>query len=143
MGALTFFGIRRVSEAVALQRSDVKIVSGVVGCYIRRQKNDPEGRGQRCWLPRGVNGDLHHSPASLLEAWVEVWDARFGIIDGPLFAVTTGATPKAVSADGWRKTLKANITGADVSSHSCRKGGATYWVHVASLPADVVQAQGG
>lgn len=143
MAAFTFFGIRRVSEAVALQRSEFKSRPDSVGGYIKRQKNDPEGRGQWCWLPRGASQDFRHCPAALLEAWVHVWDERFGNIDGPLFSVVAGASPKAVSTDSWRKIVKANIPGADVSSHSCRKGGATYWTHVVRLQPDVVQAQGG
>ena len=62
----------------------------------------------------------------------------------PLFAVTGAVSlPKPVSPDSWRKTLGAFFSDAQVSSHSLRRGGASWYVHEAQVDESVVQAQGG
>ena len=83
-------------------------------------------------------------PASLLREWFVSWKKRWPDHGaGPLFCVTTGTDLKALSYDGWRKTLGSFFMSSSIGTHSLRKGGTKWFCHVANVPEDVVQAQGG
>ena len=148
MGVFCFFGVRRASEGILLLRSEISVHNSHLEAFIRRQKNDPAGRGQRCWIPRGAPLAVGLNPAQIIERWIAWWDERFPEqpTDAPLFCVTRGDVPKALSYDSWRKAGKSGLSeAADVSTHSFRRGGAMFYLHSSSSPAseEAVQAQGG
>jgi hypothetical protein len=141
--AVCFFGIRRSSEALALCRNNVSAEEDALRVWIARQKNDPNGRGMVCWIPRVPDlGDV--CPFALLSRWLELWDRCFGDIpESPLFCVTGRPGARAVSYDSWRKSLAAFFGDRSVGTHSLRKGGAQWFRNELGVREDVVQAQGG
>ena len=76
MAAFSFFGIRRVSEAISLDIADITISEDCCTVRIRFQKNDPNGKGMECWIPRlPAVGAL--CPASLIETWCTKWKEKW------------------------------------------------------------------
>jgi len=141
---VAFYGIRRSSEVWQLARLDVNLdAERSISLLIRRQKNDPCGRGMACWLP--VLAHLRDlCPCALLRKWCRQRDAVWTPAAGePLFCVTGSHTARQVSYDSWRKAVRSHILGNDVGTHSFRKGGAHWWKCICGLSDEVVQAQGG
>ena len=68
------------------------------------------------------------------------WNARSA---GPRFCVTVASDLRPLSYDNWRKTLSQHFHDKGIGTHSLRKGGTKWFSHVAKVPEDVVQAQGG
>jgi integrase len=142
IATVCFYCVRRSAEALALEVMDVDMVGECFRVTVHRQKNDPNGRGMTCWLPKmQALGQL--CPQLVLNTWLvarsEHWNTG-----GPLFCVTNADTIKAVSYDSWRKSLTTHFKDSrTVGSHSLRKGGASWMKFQAMLPEEVVQAQGG
>jgi hypothetical protein len=115
--------------------------SEYVGVTIRRQKNDPNGKGMICWVPFLKElGRL--CPAGLLRQWCTEQEIRTNSVDDPLFCVIT-SPQKAISYDYWRKTVVQTLKCVEVGTHSLRKGGAHWYKHVAGANPDSIQTQGG
>ena len=126
-----------------LVRSDVCVSKNYIEVFVRKQKNDPNVIGMRCWIPRLPELGLC-CPHYLLNNWCAHWDLNWKQApDGFLFCTTHNNQPKAMSYDSWRKALQQNISGSHVGSHSLRKGGARWWRFDRQLPDDIVQSQGG
>jgi hypothetical protein len=141
MAAICFYGVRRISEALALPVEEVTFEADAVQVHIAKQKNDP-GRGVTCWIPRLARlGPL--CPHKLLSDWVALRSSTLGGDVGPLFVVTGRSTCKPVSYDLFRKSVNGYFTETDVGSHSFRKGGARWYTHARGVNPDLVQAQGG
>ena len=145
IAAVSFYGIRRSAETLGLNVSDVAMVGDSFRLQVRYQKNDPEGRGMACWLPKIASlGDL--CPNHLVNTWLvcraHQWPES---ATGPLFCVAIAVAPKAVSYDSWRKALHSHFSDQSkkIGTHSLRKGGATWLKFHALMPDDAVQAQGG
>ena len=106
-------------------------------------KNDPSGRGMRCWLPKlGDIGGL--CPHRLLVRWCHVRDLAWpGHLDGPLFCVAGKPTASQLSYDSWRKAVTIALGSGEAGTHSLRKGGARWLKLRCNVPDEIVQAQGG
>ena len=144
MALFCFFGVRRVSEALQLTRGDVFHSPNCVKIWIRRQKNDTEGKGQWCFIPFS-SSPSDWCPATHFLAWCTYLLDKCGDApSNPLFCVTTTAFPtKATSADNWRKALNSYFKETNISSHSLRRGGAQWWVHTAQVDEETIRIQGG
>jgi hypothetical protein len=136
------FGIRMISEGLDFDIGSISFDSECASCRILKQKNDPLGKGQTCWIPRlTIFGDL--CPVALLERWVATWRVRWTTLTaGSLFSVTSSSDPRPISYESWRKVLAAALPGSSWGSHSLRKGGAL-WYRDVGLPEDIIQSQGG
>ena len=145
ISAVCFYCIRRSAEALALQVGDVSAEGDSLRFVVRRQKNDPDGRGMVCWLPKIASlGDL--CPHHLLTTWFVCRQSYWPQAEtGPLFCVSCAKEPKTVSYDSWRKSLTAHFSNEirSIGTHSLRKGGAAWLKYHAMMPNEVVQAQGG
>ena len=145
IAAVCFYGIRRSAEALALQIGDMSVAGDSFKLIIRRQKNDPDGRGMTCWLPRIPSLD-DLCPFQLLTTWLicrqQYWPQHEV---GHFFCVSSAKEIKAVSYDSWRKALQTHLAGEDrsVGTHSLRKGGASWLKFHMMMPDAAVQAQGG
>ena len=138
-----FFGVRRIHEGVSFNRANVRDEHDAIALWVAKQKNDPTGRGQWCWVPNMPMWPCN--PAGLVRSWMCEWDSTF-TADAPnpaFFSVTGKAMPKTMSTDSWRKVVSAHFSDAAVSTHSFRRGGALWLRHTACVEEDVVQAQGG
>ncbi|CAK0896436.1 unnamed protein product, partial [Prorocentrum cordatum] len=60
------------SQAINLRAQDVHCKASCACCFIKKQKNDPCGKGQWCFIPFKVIAGL--SPAKLLQDWMD-WKA--------------------------------------------------------------------
>ena len=69
IAAVCFYCIRSPAETLSLQVGDISVAGDSFKIVVRRQENDPEGRGMTCWLPKieslGVLCPFH-----LLSTWV-------------------------------------------------------------------------
>ena len=136
-----FFGLRRVSEAIALRESDVQVESDSITFFIHRQKNDPCGLGQRCWVP---NVDIEgFNPAQLVLDWIRCRSSMVGASGTSFFCNTSRSPGAPITADLWRKNVCAHFKDNATTTHSFCKGGTQWYMHVANVPHDVVHAQGG
>jgi hypothetical protein len=139
VACLQFYLMRRVSEVLNMQRSqvtDLGVGKGLV-FEILRQKNDPFGRGMKVPLPESTKdgmplGQMLRYYMSLVPHWC------------PLVASTRGKYFAATqfTRDAWnraiREALEACFPGIDrtgISSHSFRKGGCTRALQV-DMPQD-------
>ncbi|CAK0813891.1 unnamed protein product, partial [Prorocentrum cordatum] len=84
--SICFFGLRRVSEAINLRVQDVHFKASCACCFIRKQKSDPCGKGQWCFIPFKVIAGL--SPAKFLQDWMD-WKAATAAHVPSLFCTTT------------------------------------------------------
>ena len=145
ISAVCFYGIRRSSEALSLEVGDLSVIGDSLKLQVRCQKNDPEGRGMACWLPKIASlGDL--CPYHLVTTWLVCRHTHWPQSQtGPLFCVSSSLELKAVSYDSWRKSLLAYFTNdvKSIGTHSLRKGGATWLKYHALMSDEGVQAQGG
>ena len=141
IGSVAFFGIRRISEVLALRREDVRSGEDSVAIWVARQKNDPDGVAQWCWVPRHI-GELGPSCGSMgLRLGFPVPNCSHA---QPLFAATnSNEPPHVISGDSWRKAVTGHFQDSSVSTHSFRRGGAAWYIHVVGVEEAVVQAQGG
>ena len=143
IAAMSFFGIRRCSETLALRRRDITLHDNFVVVFVARQKNDPFGQGMVCHIPR-IESHPAVCPCHLLRVWLAQRDARWGSNpDAPLFCATHLTEPRAVSCDSFRRSFAQFFQTAAVGTHSLRKGGAHWYKTVCHLPEELVQAQGG
>ena len=144
IAATCFFGVRRISEALLLRRSDVLLDESKASLTIRRQKNDPDGVGIRCQIP-GLPEWKSECPRLVLSRWVAIWDSTWSSKDRdlPLFFRLGKQAPEACSYDSFRRILQSHIKLPRVGTHSLRKGGAWWYKHVAKAPEEAIQAQGG
>ena len=140
MATFCFFGVRRISEAINIRAADVTVEDDSIACFIRSQKNDPCGVGQWCWIPFTTVEST--SPGQIVQDWIS-WRQSHATDAVHFFCTTTGSKRGPVSADSWRKTIHAHFNDPAASSHSFRRGGTEWGMHVARLPPDVVQSQGG
>lgn len=141
--AVCFFGIRRCSEMRALLCSDVRVGPAGVELHIRRQKNDPFGKGMNCFIPAIPQLGVC-CPVRLLRDWQALRQSTWGGDPAACFFCVTGAFPaKATGDDTLRRALSAVCRDSTVGSHSLRKGGAHWWKTQGGVPEEVIQAQGG
>ena len=145
IAAVCFYGIRRSAEALALQVGDLSVAGDSFKLVITRQKNDPDGRGMTCWIPRIESlGNL--CPFQLLTAWMvcrqQYWPHSES---GNFFCVSSAKECRPVSYDSWRKSLHSHLAQGDssIGTHSLRKGGASWLKYHMMMPDNAVQAQGG
>ena len=122
-----FFGAFRRSELVAIQWSDIELVSDGMIIRVPRSKTDQTGQGDQCVIPVG-NGQ--RCPVQALIAWREAGQCW----QGPVFRQLTkvgGVRDQAISARHWNQLIRQLATEADlpqadqISSHSLRRGFAT------------------
>ncbi len=73
-----FAGGFRRSELVAMDRSDIEQARQGMIVHIGRSKTDHEGIGRKIWVPYGLTNGR---PVAALDVWL----ARSGIADGPVF----------------------------------------------------------
>ena len=144
MSALAFFGVRRISEVLSLQLSDIFFERDGITVYIRKQKNDPNGVGMKCWVPYcPALGSL--CPGKLLEnwknKWVEMWHPYFS--DGPFFTTLSKKVPTQVCYNHFRTTFKNHFSSTCIGTHSLRKGGAAWLRFHAHIDNTLAQLQGG
>ena len=146
LGCFSFFGVRRITEGIALLGKHFFDDGNFINCFIAKQKNDPCGKGQTCFFPSGALTLFSHCPTTLLRNWASKRETMLAGRDATVlpFFCTTGATAgNEMSSDSWRKCVKNIFPEIGVSTHSFRKGGAQFWLHSAGIQEDIVQAQGG
>jgi hypothetical protein len=120
MAAICFYGVRRISEALALPVENVSFETDAVKVHIAKQKNDP-GRGVTCWIPRLPRlGPL--CPHKLLHDWAALRSSTLGGDVGPLFVVTGRSTCKPVSYDLFRKCVNAYFQSPTLVRTASAKG---------------------
>ena len=143
MAAFCFFGLRRCAEALRLEYTDISFESCMARCFIRYQKNASEGKGSECWIPQIPSmGDL--CPVKLLKSWVERWRSFWYQLEGGVvFCSTTSPVLRAVSYDGWRKSLAALFGGKAFGTHSLRQGDTHWYKRTIGLDDEIIHAQGG
>jgi integrase len=141
VAAVQFYGMRRISEVLALTRAD--ILPGPAGLgyeiLIQRQKNDPFGRGHRVFLPETTTDGL--PVGAIVRAFLD----RTADLPAPLVRATRGGAwgDTAFTQAAWVAALRSALgavlpPGTDLrpfASHSLRKGGATAAVQV-EMPHD-------
>ena len=143
IAAVSFFGVRRCSETLALRRRDISVHENFVTIFVARQKNDPFGQGMVCHIPKMVDTP-NLCPCHVLQAWLVQRDSRWGSDpDAPVFCTTHLAEPRPMNCDSFRRNLSQFFQTAAVGTHSLRKGGAHWYKAVCCLPEELVQAQGG
>ena len=131
IAAVSFYCIRRSAESLNLEVGDISTKGDSIRIVVRRQKNDPEGRGMTCWLPEIASlGDL--CPHRLLTTWLVCRQTHWPeSMSGPFFCVSSSKEIKAVSYDSWRKSLQTHFAhDGMIGTHSLRKGGG----HLANVP---------
>jgi integrase len=144
--ALTYFGVRRISETTALRLQDVSWRDDGVDTFVAKSKTDQEGRGLTCFVPFMPElGDL--CPVALLKAWWTRMGADQAAPDRALFCVTKGSkagrqAPCATLRSRIDKAMFDPESSAFFSCHSLRKGGASFWI-AKGIPESHVQKQGG
>ena len=145
IAAVCFYGIRRSAEVLALQVADVSVQGDSFRLLITWQKNDPNGKGMSCWLPKIESLD-DLCPFRLLTTWIvcrqTYWPHQ---TDGPFFCVSSATVAKCVSYDSWRKSINSHFASQDnsVGTHSLRKGGASWLKFYMMMSDAAVQGQGG
>ena len=84
-------------------------------------------------------------PYVILSSWVRIWDRAWGPqhVESPFFFLARKTTPVAPSYDSFRKVLRTAAPNPEIGTHSLRKGGAWWYKHVALVPPEVIQSQGG
>ncbi len=135
-------GLRR-SELVALDRSDVRMVSQGAVVAVRRAKNDQEGAGREIGLFRAKTAAL--CPVRALEHWLSVlpWDGPLFVSCGPCGELTRAR----LAAEGVAEVVKryAERAGLDpdvYGAHSLRAGMVTSCLE-AGVPESVVMRRSG
>ena len=143
LAGFCFFGLRRSSEGIRFNSDDCTFDTSWAACRIKLQKNDPNGKGMVCFIPRVPTLGLL-CPVHLLSRWFACWSNRWkSVKSGPLFCVTTSSELKPISYDAWRKTLTSFFQAKEIGTHSLRKGGTQWYSRVARVPESIIQAQGG
>ena len=69
---ICFFGIRRISESPNLRRRDVTLAEGHVIVHVRKQKNDPNGKGMNVFIP-SIPSWGGRCPCKIVTSWVHRW----------------------------------------------------------------------
>ena len=84
-------------------------------------------------------------PLSLLKGWCREWGRKWAPFysDGPLFSILRPDSPRAVTYNAARATLKSHFPSRAFGTHSLRKGGAAWLRFTAKLSKELVQHQGG
>ena len=144
--AVGFYGVRRISEILALQIEDLTFNTGDVNILVKRQKNDPYGRGHSCTIPKIPElGVL--CPYRLLKEWTKEWPRKWGGLKEapPVFynIQDEESPPGGISADYIRKLLQDSFQREGVGTHSLRKGGCCWMRFDLGLDEETIQAQGG
>ena len=120
----------------------MSLVGDCFKLVIRRQKNDPEGRGMACWLPKiaSLRPTIYSTVGWFIVRLIGPNPNRVHFFGCPV-----QRTSRLSVYDSWRKALSAHFVDAAGASgtHSLRKGGATWLKFHAMMPEDVVRAQGG
>ena len=126
-----------------LRVNDLTFNSDHVVALIRRQKNDPLGRGMKCFIP-AVPGLGDACPMRLLTQWrqqrLDLWPQHG---DGALFCVSHLKDAKPISHGPMRKALASVFSSESTGTHSLRKGGAHWYKVDCRVPEEIIQAQGG
>ena len=143
VAAICFFGVRRISEALALRRRDVSTSDDAATVHISRQKNDPNGKGMKAFIP-GIPRWGRLCPKALVSSWLHRWHAVAGSrgAELPLFFLLGKDDLAPLTYDVFRRSLKT-LGDKGLGTHSLRKGGASWHKHVAKAPEKATQAQGG
>lgn len=140
-----FFGVRRVSEGTSLHHNEVTDEGAYISLFVRSAKNDQSGKGSTAFtMPVPELGDL--CPVHLTRAYISLRN-KYGLpSDGHFFCVTKG--PKMgqrIHDSALRQRIdRCLITFAlsdNLSTHSLRKGGASWWKD-RGLSDQFVQEQG-
>ena len=146
MVCVSFFGVRRSAETRAFRMEHVSASDKGISLRVTCQKNDQLGLGMTCFIPH-ITSMKERSPATIIKEWIAT---RPKICQGTsdpdslLFITTTGSKKTIggpVSADSFRKLVSTTF-GLGKSTHSLRKGGATFLARN-DAPTQVTQAQGG
>ena len=146
MVCVSFFGVRRSAETRAFCMEHVSISDKGISLRVTCQKNDQLGLGMTCFIPH-IASMKERSPATIIKEWIAARPKICQSTSDPeslLFITTTGKKKTIggpVSADSFRKFV-STIFGSGKSTHSLRKGGATFLARN-DAPAKVTQAQGG
>lgn len=141
VACIQFYAMRRVSEALALQRDQIRDLgagSGVV-LVINRQKNDPYGRGMEVPLPDVTTDGF--PVGMLIRRYCEIAPVS------PFIPVTSGRHgwgARPYTPDAWNRSIRTAISAlrlpidsTTVSSHSFRKGGCTRAMQL-NIPQDCI-----
>jgi integrase len=147
--AATFFGVRRIGETAKLSFADIEWTEVGYSMKVRFAKNDPDGQGQVVVVPR-MPALGASCPVSLLKNWFDRVGSAQILPERPLFFVTKGkraglaATDASIRCRLDRLLVETvpDLAGLRISTHSLRKGGASWW-RAQGVSNDVVQAQGG
>ena len=144
MVAVAFFGVRRGAEVINFKMNNIVDTTGTgIQLKVTCQKNDQNGLGQMCLIPR-VKAMEAWSPDLVLQRWL---DARQVLVrsaspDDFVFITTTGTNKGGqVSTDSLRKHVVAAF-GHSVATHSLRKGGATCYDRQGAME-EATKQQGG
>ena len=146
MVCVSFFGVRRSAETRAFCMEHVSISDKGISLRVTCQKNDQLGLGMTCFIPH-IASMKERSPATIIKEWIASRPTICHTTADPeslLFITTTGSKKTIggpVSADSFRKLVSTTF-GSGKSTHSLRKGGATFLARN-DAPTQVTQAQGG
>ena len=137
---VAFFGVRRVAEVVALNVGHVTWSDQGAHVLIERQKNSDVP--MTCFIPFMPKADF--CPASLLKQWQNTVRSEYSLKDDdPLFIVTRKPNSGSrLTSAALRQAWSVAFGDTAVSTHSCRKGGAQWWLQQ-GLGKGGVQKQGG
>lgn len=144
--AVSFFGVRRVSETSCLTIRNVSFDAIGFTIVIEKAKNDQFGKGSTCLIPPVP--DLGTAcPYKLIKAWWErrKCDQLFEAL--PFVCITKGKRMGFKVSDAALRQRMDQILidqgiSKSISTHSLRKGGATWWKSQ-GLSSDNIQHQGG
>jgi site-specific recombinase XerD len=128
---LGFAGAFRRSELVALDVTDVQLVSEGAVVTIRRSKTDQEGIGERIGIPRGRQAET--CPVGALRTWLEMLGRERRTSQGPLFRAvdrngnirSTRLSACDVARIVKRVAERAGLDPTEYAGHSLRAGLAT------------------
>ena len=116
---------------------------------VRSAKNDPDGQGQVVLVPK-MPALGASCPVGLMGNWFDRVGSAQILPERPLFFVTKGkraglaATDASIRCrlDRLLAEVVPDLAGLRISTHSLRKGGASWW-RAQGVSSDIVQAQGG
>lgn len=144
---LAFYGVRRVSETINIMTSHVNVKGTGIEVFIPKMKNDQVGKGMSCFIEEQPRARF--CPVKVISSWMETGTKRYKNEKGlPLFFVTKGARAGQQMSDqtlrsGLAKWIfKAKGAKSIYSTHSLRKGGASFYIERGVDPRHVMK-QGG
>jgi hypothetical protein len=150
LAAVCFFGVLRISEALALTQAQVSWENGGATLHISKSKTDQEGVGRDVFIPRiaslGTNCPHRTFRAWWQKAGLLPADVRnntrfcFVVTKGPRAGQRLADAALRAELDKWAFSQNHNV--AAFSTHSLRNGGAVFW-RAQEVPSAFIQRQGG